>query len=121
MAIVTHGGASYSCATAIKGSNYVRLVDSNGVLVASFEGVSDFTGFSISGGSWTDPTVESDCKFAVIGNDGLPHTSNYCPKHFLAGGHAFDGNIVLRDGVQYGTTLPSSGVEGQLFFKVNVQ
>lgn len=46
-------GESYECVTAYKGSDYIRLMDANGMVSASFTGISDFSGFSISAGNWS--------------------------------------------------------------------
>lgn len=84
MANVIVCGSTYECAIAYKGPDYVRLVDSTGKLVASFEGVTDFSIFAISNGDWTNLS---------------------CHK-------------VASTGFMYGTELPATGVEGQVFFKV---
>lgn len=46
-------GESYEYVTAYKGSDYIRLMDANGMVSASFTGISDFSGFSISAGNWS--------------------------------------------------------------------
>lgn len=43
------------CEKAVKGSDFVHLLDSNGGVIASCEGVSDFSLFSIEGGEWSQP------------------------------------------------------------------
>lgn len=63
-------GNTYDCATAIKGSDYIHLLDENGVMVASFDGISNFTGFTLSNGSYTSPTADHDCYLAIIRDDG---------------------------------------------------
>lgn len=68
---------SYDCATAIKGEDYIRLLDDNGCLVASFDGIADFSAFELSGGEYTEPTPAHDCYLAVIRDDGT----------FARGGH----------------------------------
>lgn len=70
MVVVTHMGVEYSCAKAIKGADYVHLVNEQGKLIVAFDGVSDFSGFSIAGGSWVTPTAENDCYVAVVKDDG---------------------------------------------------
>ena len=67
---VTFNGDTYSCAVAYKGQDYVHLVDSNGNMIASFDGVSDFSRFTIANGSWTSPAADHDCHVAVIREDG---------------------------------------------------
>ena len=70
MATVNYLGESYSCATALKGDNYIHLLDSLGKMIAAFDGITNFDGFTISGGSWVTPTAESDCYLAVVKDDG---------------------------------------------------
>lgn len=52
MTVTFCSDTEYTCTTAVKGSNYVILYNGSDV-VASFFGVTDFTKFAISGGSWT--------------------------------------------------------------------
>ena len=70
MTTITYLGKSYTCTTALKGSDYIRLLDAEGTLIATFDGISDFSGFSISGDSWTTPTAEDNCHLAVVKDDG---------------------------------------------------
>lgn len=70
MALVTHQDKEYSCTTAIKGEDYIHLLDEDGELRTAFDGVSDFSGFSITDGDWTSPTPEEDCYVAVVKDDG---------------------------------------------------
>lgn len=69
MATVTYLGESYSCSVALKGADYIHLLDDGGYLIAAFDGITDFSGFSISG-SWTVPASDDDCYLAVIREDG---------------------------------------------------
>ena len=48
---------SFDCATAIKGEDYIHLLDANGILIVSFEGVADFTHFTLVNGEYTTPTA----------------------------------------------------------------
>lgn len=54
---ITHGNRTYDCAVAVKceNDNYIKLYDKNGVEIASFHHVSDFSKYEISGGSFVDP------------------------------------------------------------------
>jgi len=70
MATVSYLGESYSCSVALKGANYIHLLDENGYLIAAFDGVSNFSSFQISGGNWTVPASDDDCYLAVIREDG---------------------------------------------------
>lgn len=71
MISVTYNGQSYECTTALKGTDYIHLLDASGNMITAFDGVTDFTGFSITGGSWTTPKDVSQCYLAVIGDDGV--------------------------------------------------
>ena len=85
MITVTYLGESYECTAALKGSEYIRLLDSAGCMVASFEGISDFSGFEISGGEWCVPKPEGECKIAVIREDGTLAEGGHTCKDLLAG------------------------------------
>lgn len=85
MITVTFLGESYECTTALKGSNYIHLLDDMGCMIASFDGVSDFSGFEISGGEWCVPKSESECKVAVIREDGTITEGGHVCKDLLTG------------------------------------
>lgn len=70
MITVTYLGESYECSKALKGADYIHLLDSEGCMVAAFDGITDFSGFTIDG-DWTTPTPENDCYLAVMGDDGV--------------------------------------------------
>ena len=61
---------SYSCATAIKGADYIHLLDKNGMMVAAFDGIADFTGFTLENGSYVSPTADQELLVAVVRDDG---------------------------------------------------
>ena len=61
---------TYDCEVAIKGSDYIHLLDDNGCMVASFDGITDFSAFTLQNGSYTTPTADHDCHIAVIRDDG---------------------------------------------------
>ena len=44
----------YDADAAIRGENYVHLI-TNGVITASFEGISDFVGYELLEGEWSEP------------------------------------------------------------------
>ena len=77
MATVTHMGVAYPCSTALKGDNYVHLLNAKGKLIVAFDGVSDFSGFTISGGTWVTPTPEDECYLAVVKDDGTIGTGSH--------------------------------------------
>lgn len=70
MATVNYLGESYPCSVALKGADYIHLLDEGGYLIAAFDGITSFSGFTISGGSWTVPPSDDDCYLAVIRKDG---------------------------------------------------
>ena len=70
MATVTYLGENYECAVAIKGDDYIHLLDENGVMVAAFDGVTNFSNFMISGANWTTPKKDENCFVAVVRDDG---------------------------------------------------
>lgn len=70
MITVTYNDVSYECTTALKGADYIHLLDADGSCTAAFDGVMDFSAFAISGGDWTTPASADDCYLATIGEDG---------------------------------------------------
>lgn len=54
---VTYGNTTYECSVAVKceADEYIKLYDENGVEIAAFYGISDFSQYVISGGSFTEP------------------------------------------------------------------
>lgn len=70
MITVTFNNIAHNCAVAYKGADYIHLVDSDGNMVASFDGVTDFSAFLISGGSFTTPASDDNCYIAVVREDG---------------------------------------------------
>lgn len=71
MATVTFKGEIFTCVTALKGEDYVHLLDSNGCMVAAFDEVTDFSAFTVTDGDWTNPTEAHDCHITVMGDDGV--------------------------------------------------
>lgn len=61
---ITHSGTTYDCDVAVKCENdkYIKLYDANGVEIASFHDISDFSEYTISGGSFIDPC---DCAMPI--------------------------------------------------------
>lgn len=79
MITVTYCGEDYQCTKVYKGSDYIHLADSSGYIIATFSGISNFNGFSITGGTWTVPTDADSCFIAVVGDGGtLLKGSNTC-------------------------------------------
>lgn len=77
MAIVTHLNESYECSKALKGDDYIHLLDANGLMIAAFDGVSNFDNFYISDGSWTTPKSDDSCNIAVVREDGTIGKGNH--------------------------------------------
>lgn len=49
MAILTFNGESYTVDHAVKGADYIHGYDEDSVMIVSFEGVTDFSGFTYDG------------------------------------------------------------------------
>ena len=75
MITVTFCNMTFTCEKAIKGSDYVHLVDADGNLTACFEGVTNFNKFTITGGFWTAAPSNDDCELAVVGAGGVVRKS----------------------------------------------
>ena len=73
---VTYNSKTFACATAYKGTDYVRLVDSTGSVVAVFQGVQDFSLFTLTDGEWTNVPEASNCSLVVMSPDGSFHKSD---------------------------------------------
>ena len=71
MAIVKYKDQTFECVTALKGDNYVHLMDANGCMIAAFDNVTDFSAFTVEYGAWQVPVPADSCYIAVIGDDGL--------------------------------------------------
>lgn len=105
MPLITYGGQDYSCAKAIKGLDYIELLDSNNNLIGKFAEISDFSGFSISGGGWSEPE---------------PIDEIFIPTASLT-----NGNIVISSNEPIGTgtllkfTAPCSDVDVTGGLKIN--
>ena len=69
MAVVKHMGVEYPCSKAVKGADFVHLLNEKGKVTIAFDGVSDFSGFSITGGSWI-AALEEDDYVAIMKDDG---------------------------------------------------
>lgn len=77
MLIVTFKDEQYECAKAVKGDNYIHLLDEAGCITTAFEGIVDFSCFSISGGDWTVPSEDLECYLAIVDVDGRIKRSKY--------------------------------------------
>ena len=56
-----HCGTIYECAVAVKCSadKYIKLYDENGAEIASFYNISDFSDFTLEGGSFSAPCAHN--------------------------------------------------------------
>lgn len=70
MITVTYKDDTYECATALRGDNYIHLLDESNALIVIFEGIVDFSCFSIENGDWTYASDPDECLVAVIHTDG---------------------------------------------------
>ena len=70
MATVTYRDLTFECAKAYKGGDYIHLVDDSGTMIAAFDGINDFSDFSITDGSWDIPPNDHYCFIAVMREDG---------------------------------------------------
>lgn len=61
---LTHSGEAYECSVAVKCENdrYIKLYDENGIEIASFHEISDFSDYVLSGGSFLFPC---DCAMPI--------------------------------------------------------
>lgn len=61
---VVHSGVTYDCNVAVKCENdrYIILYDANGAEIVSFNDISDFSEYTISGGSFVAPC---DCRMPI--------------------------------------------------------
>ena len=93
MPTVTYNSETFTCTTALKGADYIHLLDSSGNMIVSFDGVVDFSGFSITDGNWSSPTEEDLCHIAVIEDDGTLGESSFTPRDFLTAGSVTPASI----------------------------
>lgn len=49
MAVITYLGTEYTVDHAVKGADFIHGYDADSIMTVSFEGISDFSGFSYSG------------------------------------------------------------------------
>lgn len=70
MPIVTYNGTSYSCTKAVKGSDYIELRDSTGEVTGRFYGIRDFSGYTITDGTWSEPEGASDVRATAVVSGG---------------------------------------------------
>ena len=62
-------GEEHECFKAVKGNDFVTLYDEAGNIIASFNGISSFDGYEISGGEWSLPESEVSTEEYLIDLD----------------------------------------------------
>ena len=88
---------TYDCTTAIKGDDYIHLLDGDGVLVGCFEGITDFSKFTLNNGSYTSPTADHDCHLAIIRDDGtIGKGGHKCSDVFSKTGGELSGDVTVK-------------------------
>ena len=70
MPIVSYNGESYDCTKAVKGTNYINLYEGD-ILSVKFEGVVDFSAFTITEGDWSEPAGAEEVRGAASIVDGM--------------------------------------------------
>lgn len=110
MAVVKYLDNSIECAKALKGDDYVHLLDADGNMIAAFDGVSDFSGFSITGGSWASPTANHDCYLAVMKDDGtIGKGGHKCSDVLPKSGGTMTGNLNISTAYKPAVNLHADG------------
>lgn len=74
MKAIIHG-VEYECAKAIKGNDFVELFDASCRKIASFNGISDFGGYALDGGDWTEPIPSTESVLLELAAD---HEARLC-------------------------------------------
>ena len=67
---VTYNNKEYECTVALKRGSCAKLLDDAGSAIATFEGVKDYSLFTLSGGTWTDCPSTEDLTVPVLLPDG---------------------------------------------------
>lgn len=82
----------FDCTTAIKGDDYIHLLDADGIMTSAFDGITNFSDFTLENGSYTSPTADHNCYLAVIRDDGTIGKGNHtCADVGNASNHNHDG------------------------------
>lgn len=84
MPTVTFNEESYTCSIALKGTDYIHLLNQDGDMIAAFDGIVSFTDFSISDGDWTSPKDDNSLPLAVIREDGTQGQAEYTAADIVA-------------------------------------
>lgn len=97
---VIHSGITYECHVAVKCENdkYIKLYDANGVEIVSFHNISDFSDYTISGGSFVEPC---DCTLPIK-----------VSKYVIGGRTITTNNWTLSDDGKYIYEIESDVISG---------
>jgi len=97
---VTHNNRTYECNVAVKCEidKYIKLYDENGAEIASFYNISDFSKYTISGGSFVDPC---DCSIAIP-----------VSKYVIGGRTITTNNWILSDDGKYIYEIENDVISG---------
>ena len=113
MPTVTYNSETYTCTTALKGTDYIHLLDASGNMVVAFDGVVDFSGFFITDGDWTSPTDVDLCSIAVIEDDGTIGRSSFKPSDIAKAGDITPDSIgAAEKSVAVTASLPVASWDG---------
>lgn len=63
--ILSMGDMEIDCTKAVKGVDYIRIYDGNAE-VASFKGITDFSGYALLGGDWSAPAPTPEERIAEL-------------------------------------------------------
>lgn len=66
--VTVNNNEVYECDRAVKGIDYIHLYNNNGNIIASFEGIMDFNGFSIENGEWENSTPTQEERLTAVEN-----------------------------------------------------
>lgn len=107
MATLTFNGESFTVDHAAKGADYIHGYDANGVLIVSFDGVTDFSGFTYDG-TYMNPgdCMGESCNVVRrVGGKLVNSDGANVPVGALGAG-TFAGQVVANSGGQaVGTSL----------------
>lgn len=56
--ILHANGEQIECSKVVKGTDYIHVYDSNNNCFYSFSGISSFDGYSLDGGSFSEPEID---------------------------------------------------------------
>lgn len=48
---------AFECSKAVKGADYIKVYDANHLLIAEFSGITNFDGYSLENGEFSEPEL----------------------------------------------------------------